>query len=150
MNEVLVNCTGVERPYWLNKVPPFCQRVLEHLGIDGWEVSLLLCDDDTIRDLNSRYRGIDRPTDILSFGQGNIQSDKGQAGKPIPVGDIVIALDTLKSQARELRITQEQELKRLLIHGILHLKGMKHRGENSRMIKIQEEILKTLQRERIF
>jgi len=65
-------------------------------------------------------------------------------------GDIVIALDILKSQASEFRVTEEEELKRLLIHGILHLKGLSHQEPDSRMIKIQEEIIKTLQKEKIF
>jgi probable rRNA maturation factor len=150
MNDVQMRCTGVEPPSWLERVPIFCQRVLDYLGIDGWEISLLLCDSDTMKDLNLRYRGVCSATDVLSFEQGDGQPGAGHSGIPTPAGDIVIALDILKSQATEFRVTEAEELMRLLIHGILHLKGMRHQGSESRMIKIQEEIVKTLQKEKIF
>ncbi len=150
MNDVQMRCTGVKPPFWLERVPLFCRSVLDYLGIDGWEISLLLCDRDMMKDLNLRYRGVCSATDILSFEQGDDQPGTDHPGIPMPAGDIVIALDILKSQASEFRVTEEEELKRLLIHGILHLKGMRHQRSDSRMIKIQEEIIKTLQKEKIF
>jgi probable rRNA maturation factor len=150
MNDVQMRCMGVKPPSWLERVPRFCRRVLDCLGIDGWEISLLLCDRDTMKDLNLRYRGVCGATDILSFAQGDDQPGADHTGIPKAAGDIVIALDILKSQASEFKVTEEQELKRLLIHGILHLKGLRHQGSGSRMIKIQEKIVKTLQKEKIF
>ena len=57
--------------------------------------------------------------------------------EPKPAGDVVVSLDTLRRQAREYGISEEEELKRLLIHGILHLKGMTHGEKDEGMIQIQ-------------
>ncbi len=66
-----------------------------------------------------------------------------------PVGDIVISLDTLQRNAEDNNISEEEELKRLLIHGFLHLKGMDHHEEKSEMLKIQEGILEAFMEEKI-
>jgi probable rRNA maturation factor len=87
---------------------------LDALG-SGREVSLSLVSDRQMRALNRKWRGKDRPTDVLSFPQ------QGQS-----VGDVVISLDTARRQAREGGWPISAELRRLLAHGLLHCLGHDH------------------------
>lgn len=153
MNSVDVSATGVEVPSWITGCSDFVAAVLEERGIGNWEVSVLLCDDRFIEDLNERYRGIKAPTDVLSFAQLAPGSPIAPhaPGENSVAGDIVISLDSLRRQAMENGEQEETELKRLLIHGILHLQGLEHRDEgDSPMIGIQEEVLVRLAGRRIF
>ncbi|MCL5270880.1 MAG: rRNA maturation RNase YbeY [bacterium] len=90
----------------------------------GHELSLLLCDNVIIRRINRRWRDIDRPTDVLSFPLHELRP--GQAPPPGAVGDIVIALPTVRQAARSEGIDPAAHLRRLIIHGLLHLLGHDH------------------------
>ena len=149
MNDVEVASAGIDKPGWLRGCERFAAKVLETRGIDNWELSILLTDDGTIRQLNRHYREMDRPTDVLSFSQDPDYATSAGEGK-IPVGDVVISMETLSRNAHTRQIPEEEELKRLLIHGILHLEGMDHEDEESEMIRLQEDILAGLKKERIF
>ena len=153
MNRVAVCTVGGAAPVpkWGKNLTGFTRKVLAELGKDKWDISVLLCDDETITGLNRRYRGKDGATDILSFSQdeGEKFPDNGcHRRKP---GDLVISLDTLRENTRRFGISEDEELRRLLIHGILHLDGMKHKtnGEKEPMLQLQEKILKKLEGERI-
>ncbi len=157
-NSVDISSESVEPPSWLPAVEGFVRQVLDRLGISGWELSILFCDDTFIHNLNAEYRGIDAPTDVLSFSQTEgpgvdhpMPLPAGNEG-PMVAGDIVISLDTLNRQAAEYRVGLEEELKRLLIHGILHLAGHDH-GEShddGEMMDIQEGLLSQLTEEHLF
>ena len=147
MNEIEIASAGVDDPSWLQRCRRFTAKVLKARGIDRWELSILVTDDPTIRELNRRYRGVDSATDVLSFSQGTGMQLNARYR---PAGDIVISLDTMSQNAGQLSISEEEELKRLLIHGILHLEGMDHPDDQSEMITIQERILTRLKKERIF
>ena len=96
------------------------------------ELSLSVVTDRTIRTLNRTYRGIDSATDVLSFSQ--IEQAGVAPAKPpnvtnsagLMLGDVVISIDTALRQARELRVTPASRMRRLLIHGFLHLIGYDH------------------------
>jgi probable rRNA maturation factor len=148
MNDVEVASAGIDDPGWLQRCKGFASLVLDIRGIDNWELSILVTDDSTIRQLNRHYRDIDRPTDVLSFPQDPDYATSIGEGK-IPAGDVVISLDTLRRNAEARGIPEEEELKRLLIHGILHLEGMDHEDEQSEMIRLQENIVGRLKKERI-
>ena len=148
MNRILVSCSGLADPSWKDSFAAFCGKALIVMGIDNWEVSLLLCNDGVIGELNRQYRGVDMPTDVLAFRQ-----DSGicpSAVSPHPVGDVVIAVDVMKRQAKQYGVSKEAELKRLAVHGLLHLSGMEHGKEDGTMIRRQEEILRQLLEETIF
>jgi len=149
VNDVEVASAGIDDPGWLRRCGRFAKLALASRDIDNWELSVLLTDDDTIRQLNRHYREMDAPTDVLSFPQDPDYATTIGEGK-IPAGDIVISLETLRRNAQARGIPEEEELKRLLIHGILHLEGMDHEDEQSEMIRLQENILKRLKKERIF
>ena len=98
------------------------RRLLGVLRLPEAELSLVLVSDAVMRRLNRRWRGADRPTDVLSFAQA-----EGQGGAPEGLlGDVVISVDTARRQARERAAPLARELDRLLIHGVLHLLGYDH------------------------
>ena len=102
------------------------------VGLADCELSLTLTTDRAIRRLNRDFRGIDAATDVLSFSQIeqagaaplDPRSVKNSLG--LPVGDVVISIDTAIRQAREFRVSPASRLRRLLIHGFLHLIGYDH------------------------
>jgi probable rRNA maturation factor len=149
VNDVEVASAGIDDPGWLKRFSRFSKLVLAARGIDNWELSILLTDDGTIRQLNRHYREIDAQTDVLSFSQDPDYAAAAGEGK-IPAGDVVISLETCTRNAKARMIPEEEELKRLVIHGILHLEGLDHEDEHSDMIRLQEEILTRLKKERIF
>jgi len=149
VNEIEIASAGIDDPDWLRRCRRFAAKVLKARGINRWELSILITDDHTIRELNQRYRRVDSATDVLSFSQG-AEAQLNSRSMYRPAGDIVISLDTMSRNAGERRIREEEELKRLLIHGILHLEGMDHPDEQSEMMRIQENILAQFEKEKIF
>ena len=124
------------------RVENFISEVLNELNLKNWDISLLFCDDAFIQNLNKQYRDIDSPTDVLSFEQGDEYFD--DAGETrFMAGDIVISLDSLHFNAEEFNVEINEELKRLIVHGILHLNGMDHldNSPEQEMLKFQEELL---------
>jgi probable rRNA maturation factor len=107
-------------------------RLMRAAGLDECELSLTLTSDRTMRRLNRDFRGIDTATDVLSFSQieqagsapPNPRSVRNSPG--LPVGDVVISIDTALRQAREYRVSPSSRLRRLLVHGFLHLIGYDH------------------------
>lgn len=156
MNTVEITVEGIEAPRWLSAASGFCEKVLAALNIDGWEVSLLFCDDGFIHELNRHYRGKDEATDVLSFAAYADNEEKGFSTPAdyatITAGDIVISIDTLKRHSLEFGVSEHEELKRLLIHGILHLTGMDHASNSpeEKMLRTQEELMKQMAGETIF
>ncbi|MDZ7793286.1 MAG: rRNA maturation RNase YbeY [Spirochaetia bacterium] len=156
MNRVEVSIEGIDPPDWQDKASEFCKMILKKLDIHGWEVSLLFCDDNFIQSLNLQYRNKDEATDVLSFAAFADEQEKGFSDladhATITAGDIVISLDTLQRHSQEFSVAQNEELKRLLIHGILHLAGMDHatNSPEEKMLQKQEELMKQMTGETIF
>jgi probable rRNA maturation factor len=150
MNRVSSSGLGVDKPTWAARAERFCCRVLALRGQHGWELSLAFSDDASIRELNKRYRNRDEPTDVLSFSQEG-GFDPGGRRKRFLAGDIVISLERLDANSRDFGVDRGEELKRLLVHGILHLSGMDHPEEDPRgpMLDLQESILKRMRKDRI-
>ena len=86
------------------------------------EISVLFCDDGFIRDLNRKWRGIDQPTNVLSFPPG------GDVASAPLLGDIVIAFETASREAFEAGRPLRDHAAHLLVHGFLHLIGHDHIG----------------------
>lgn len=96
------------------------RRLLDIQGLEGIEVSVYLTDDESIRLLNKNFRGKDKATDVLSF----VYDEQVEGYKLL--GEIVISIDTAERQSRELGHSLEEEIKRLLVHGFVHLLGYDH------------------------
>ena len=119
---------------------PLRAVVLAALALEGrrpGEVAIVLADDAKLRDLNRRWRGLDRATDVLSFGY-----DEG--GDDAVDGDVVVSLDRVRVQARRFRASRGRELARVVIHGALHLAGLDHQGavERRRMRAREDRVLR--------
>jgi probable rRNA maturation factor len=145
MNDVQISAEGIEAPEWLPAAAAFALRVLGALGVDGWDLSLLVCDDPFIRELNRRYRDKDEATDVLSFEQGDHY--RGPEGEErFLAGDIVISLGGLSRNVADFGVGKDEELRRLVIHGILHLSGLDHEGNDPSepMLARQEDLLAAL------
>ena len=93
------------------------------------ELSLLITDDEALRELNRRFRGVDAPTDVLSFGAGTEGRFVSAPEGPPYLGDVVISYQRARAQAEELGQAAERELELLVVHGILHLLGYDHQEE---------------------
>jgi len=120
----------------------------ETLGIPV-EVSIVLTDNDEIRELNATYRGIDAPTDVLSFPLFDNREDLKlmQGDEAAVLGDIVISLEKADTQAIEYGHDFLTELGFLLVHGLLHLIGYDHEKDqkNEKLMQTREKhIMKTL------
>ena len=115
-------------------------EILARVGRPDSEVHVLITDDARIRDLNQRYRHVDRATDVLSFPDG----DEMPSGLTL-LGEIVISLETAKRQAAELGHGELRELAELAMHGVLHLIGYDHENDRGQMnaleIELREEVL---------
>ena len=146
---------GMEEPAWMAKADGFCHKVLSYLEEDCIELSIMFCGDAFIQDLNRQYRNIDSPTDVLSFENGSEYED--EEGSWFVAGDIAISLETLPKNAEYFQVSQDEELRRLLVHGILHLLGWDHGEEHvekdvepvCEMLKLQKQIMEALKEETI-
>ena len=116
-------------------------RILRDLGSPDAELSILITDDEEVHALNRNYRGKDAPTDVLSFSQM-----EGEGGDPEGrlLGDVVISWDRAVRQGEEYGHGTRKELRRLLVHGVLHLLGHDHEGskeEADRMKTLEDRLL---------
>lgn len=119
--------------------------ILKTTGQAGAELSISLVDDPSIRELNGRYRGKPRPTDVLSFSlvEGEFADRRGKL-----LGDVVISVDTAARQARERRRGLDDTVAKLLVHGVLHLLGHDHEedAEARRMLAEERRVWRVLDR----
>lgn len=154
MSVVEVNVAEVEPPPWMDNLTNFCLRLLTRLGLEHWEVSILLCSDDYIASLNRQYRDRSGPTDVLSFSQIEDPNTTPvcAAGELLPAGDVVISLDTAYRNADAGNLSREDELKRLVVHGVLHLTGLDHQTdeEENHMMELQESLCEEFAEETLF
>ena len=140
MNVVEIRAIKVDAPQPIAQLKAFCIKVLDELGKENWNVSVLLCDDAFIGELNGEYRGLFKPTDVLSFSQ-----DPGvQTGGYYYAGDIVVSIESMQRNAIEQHTSEKSEMKRLLVHGLLHLAGLDHEEDavEGGMLDLQESILR--------
>ena len=109
-------------------------------------VTLVIVDDERIRQLNRTFRGIDRATDVLSFGVGQDSSFVTPEELPPYLGDVIVSYPTAAAQAAEMGHSVEEELTLLVVHGCLHLLGYDDSTEEERrrMWACQEELLQIL------
>jgi len=107
------------------------------LGSKNKELTILFTDDKELKDLNHTYRAKNKPTDVLSF------TSSGDY-----LGDLAISVQTARRQAKEFQVSLQDELIRLIIHGILHLHGFDHVGvgksEANKMRCLEKKYFKEL------
>ncbi len=106
------------------------------------DVTVLLANDAYLQELNQQFMGLDQPTDVLSFPIGETNPENGS----FYLGDLAISLERAKTQAETGQNALEDELRLLVVHGVLHLLGHDHSTaeEKAHMWSIQAEILKSM------
>ncbi len=112
------------------------------------ELSVSFVDLEEIHELNRQYRGVDRPTDVLSFPmyeRGGIPSEEDlEEGESIELGDVVICTDKAREQAEEYGHSYERELMYLFVHSVFHLLGYDHEVEEEKKeMREKEELVMT-------
>lgn len=115
----------------------FCDAVLRALDIPECSLAVVFVGPGKMRDLNRRHLGRDYATDVLSFGY----RDEIVEGLPF-LGEIVIAPEIAWRQAQRWRTRPEREVRRLLVHGILHLLGYDHEHDAGEMNRLQRRLLR--------
>jgi probable rRNA maturation factor len=119
------------------------ERALAVEGIAGpVEISLVITDDGAIQGLNATYRGIDQPTDVLSFPltvPGQADGFVSPPDQPFSLGDIIISFPRAREQAEEYGHSLARELGYLMVHGLLHLLGYDHENEDEKRVMRSKE-----------
>jgi len=124
------NISVHKRLYRREDVRGLMQRICSEEGIEGpAELSVLLCDDPFIRDLNVQYRNLDAPTDVLAFAQNRPSLDH-----PAVLGDIVISLESVARHCGDHRNAMREDVRLLFCHGLLHLLGYTHKTAEDRAV----------------
>jgi len=114
----------------------FLREAKAVVGVKG-EVAVLLARDATLRKLNRQFRGIDKATDVLSFPSAGMGASKHG-------GDLAISFETARRQAEEHEHTLNEELRVLMLHGLLHLAGMDHETDDGEMAAREAKLRKKL------
>ena len=137
----------------LKEVRAILKKIVSYYG-EKRDFSVTFVTDSEIQELNKEYREIDDPTDILTFRLDDTPSfpisfedEDVDFLNNEEMGDIFISLDTMRRNAEEFGVREEEELSRLLLHGILHLRGLDHKTndfEKEEMLKEQEDVLAKL------
>lgn len=147
MNHLEVSFISIFEVPWRERAVTYCLGILDYLKRDNCEISLVFTDDVNIAELNRRYRKQDEPTDVLAFCRGEEGDFPSGAKSPVQhLGDIVISLDMVERHSEEFKVSLDEELRRVLVHGILHLTGWRHktRKPSEPMLQCQEEIIQVI------
>tara|TARA_R110000868_G_scaffold35321_1_gene126769 strand:- start:3372 stop:3944 length:573 start_codon:yes stop_codon:yes gene_type:complete len=140
---------------WATVAEAIVRRAAEHAYVvagfaDEAELCIVLANDEFVQTLNKTYRGKDKPTNVLSFPIGGIPAAVGGEPRigmgPRLLGDIVLALETITSEASEQKKSFEHHLTHLVVHGVLHLLGQDHEedAEAEEMEAMERDILEDL------
>lgn len=123
-----------------------CVTALERV-VGKHYVSFIFVDDEYIKDINRRYRNLDKATDVISFAAID---DEPNRALPVELGDIFISVDHVKAQALEYGHSELREVAFLVTHGLLHILGYDHikPSDEEVMFKIQDHVLEKLKIER--
>ena len=109
-------CEGSIKSFpWKDKFESMARRLLKEEGTEK-SVNIVLCSDEFVREMNKNYRGLDKVTDVLSYEWHDEEF----------LGEIYIARDQVKRQAPEYGNSFYAEMKRVIVHGLLHLSGYDH------------------------
>lgn len=132
---------GEENPFTEEELAQIEEAIEAVLCYEDWsgdvEISMTLVKASEIRFLNQRHRGVDEETDVLSFPI--FPDDLPAFSGPKPLGDIVISMDHVRSQAKDFGHSEKRELLYLIVHSMFHLLGYDHIDEMDRSLMRQGE-----------
>ena len=113
----------------------FALKALKAIGNSESSATVAFVSDSKIRQLNRQFRGIDKPTDVLSFPSDDTEHD---------LGDIAVSVETAASQATENGLSFDDEIAQLILHGLLHLSGYDHETDNGEMNRLELRLRRKL------
>lgn len=125
----------------LNGLKDLLDYALNYMKIDNAEFNIIIIDNEKIHEINREYRGVDRPTDVITFA---LEDHKDIEFEDIRLlGDVYISIEKARSQAEEYGHSLKREISFLTIHGLLHLLGYDHMNEEDEKIMFdkQDELL---------
>ena len=139
-------------PQLRKRIKQAALAVLEAEGVEEpCELSVLLTDDEGIHAINREFRGVDKPTDVLSFPMGDVDPDTGEFvyGEIEPetgrllLGDMVLNVDRAKAQGEEFGHGADHEISYLTVHSVLHLLGYDHvdEGPMKKQMRAREKVI---------
>ena len=142
MTRIDVHTEGVRLPFHgvtRHMIRAVASGTAARLELKNAAISIIICDNSYIRSMNREYRSIDEPTDVLSFSNREapfpgIEADLDE------VGDVFISAERALAQSGEYRVPFADEMKRLIVHGMLHLAGYDHeRSDRDERIMLEKE-----------
>jgi probable rRNA maturation factor len=117
--------------------------VLDRIGRPDAGLTVTFIRDRAMRRLNRDYRGIDGPTDVLSFAYHEGE-EAAAHDETSHIGDVVISVETAERYARELGLSFGREIEHLVIHGALHLAGYDHETDDGEMNRLERKLRREL------
>lgn len=141
---VVIDVQNLQSVFPIDGIPlgQWAARALELLDRPDGELSVVVADNEQIRELNRAYLDRDRPTNVISFPQ---QEGEGPGGDHL--GDVVISIETAHHEAQDAGMRLDERMLELLVHGICHLAGYNHEGVSDEMTRQMEEVEESLCRE---
>lgn len=136
---ISINNLTDEKLKEIDELDDYTKYLNKYMNIDA-SFSVIIVDNKKIHEINKQYRGIDRPTDVISFA---LEEDEDYEVKMRLLGDIYISIDKVYEQAKEYGHSVKRELFFLVTHGFLHLLGYDHmeKKDEEVMFSLQEKIL---------
>ncbi len=119
-------------------------KVFKEVGVkDDYYIDVSIVDNDRIHEINKTYRGIDRPTDVISFAFYDDEEEKINEDAPNSLGSIIISYQKAEEQAKDYGHSLNREMSFLFVHGLLHLLGYDHmkKEDEEVMFALQDKIL---------
>ncbi len=113
------------------------EYALQYKNLNKVMFNVIFVDNKKIHEINKNYRGIDRPTDVISFALEDNEEITFEFGRLL--GDIYISVDKIKSQAKEYGHSERREMAFLTVHGLLHLLGYDHMNKEEEKIMFDEQ-----------
>lgn len=119
----------------------FGELALEAIGKGDANATIVFVSDSAIKELNRRFRGKNQPTDVLSFPSGEEPFEIGHVAQ---LGEVVISVPRAAAQAKENRLSFADEVRQLILHGLLHLCGYDHETDQGEMNRLELRLRKKL------
>ena len=143
--------TGLDEERMRARIEEAVAVTLEHFDLHRPSVNVVISDDRELQALNRAWRGLDRPTDVLSFAEREGETLAHNSPKTF-LGDIIISWERTAEQAQDLGHSAEREMVFLTVHGLLHLLGYDHMeaADEEEMLSMQREIMNSLDKRNLW
>jgi probable rRNA maturation factor len=119
----------------------FAERALREIGAKAEGATVVFVSDRAVRDLNRRFRGRDKATDVLSFPTERAAFEKPEE---VNLGDVVVSVERAAAQAAEHGLEFDAEVAQLILHGLLHLCGYDHETDKGEMNRLELRLRRRL------